>query len=232
MVSAESYPVATFEGEEHFAEAGALLLEDRTIEAVVIRGVAGAALFKLGLEPDKRGDCVREALFTDAPHLAKLDEYVQKHHTQQSLSKPYNITPLMATERIITRSGGTGIHIDSPFASDIYAPAGSFEGPLTLSVRIDRNKFSRTFRLKRTHTPLISSDHAGVNEKAKNHVYQQVTTASRTNYDNLYSIDQNPGDAVLMVNYPTPTIHAVDTPNKRLTRSMVASYLLLDRTVK
>lgn len=215
-----------FDGEEHLADAGALLLEHPEVHAVVVHNVGKAALFALGRQPDLRGAIAREALFSDAPHVAALDTYVQAHHTASPIANRYSLTPISQTQRILTRSGSIGLHYDTPFQSDIYAPIGSFEGPLTLSVRIDTTPAMRIFQVLRTHTPILSPSMTSPPDKHAQREVHRSLAAVKANRKMLHNIFQQPGDAVIIANYPTPTIHAVQASPEQVTRSMIASYLL------
>lgn len=220
-----------FDGGEHLAEAGALLLQRSEIHAVVVRNVGKAALFALSNKPSVRGDAVREALFTDAPCITELDAYVQTHHNNSLLAKRYALTSLADTQRILTRSGSIGLHYDTPFQSDLHAPVGSFEGPLTMSVRIDTSSATRIFQVRRTYAPILTTEAGEATNEHSLHLLQHTMHKTRANPDLLYDIDQRPGDAIIMLNYPTPTIHAVQNTPGELTRSMVASYLLHEALV-
>lgn len=227
----ELAPVMFFDGEEHLAEAGALLLQCPEVHAAVVHNVGKVALFALSNKPNSRGETVREALFTDAPSITELDAYVRAHHNNSLLAKRYALTSLADTQRILTRSGSIGLHYDTPFQSDLHTPIGSFEGPLTMSIRIDTTSATRTFQVHRTRAPILTAEADEATSEHSLHLLQHTMHKTRANPDLLHDIDQRPGDAIIMLNYPTPTIHAVQNTPGELTRSMVASYLLHEASV-
>lgn len=212
-----------FDGEERFADAGALLLEHPTVEAVVVRGVAKAHLYNLVHSPEPTTEDVRQALFTDAPHLAELDTYVQKHHAASQLSSRFSLETLVDTSRAIVKKGASGVHIDSPTLG--LTPPGTYEGPLSLSVRIDGSKMDRTFYVRRTNDVLTTD---GLLTLPTRQIYSTMGSVSPTFTTSLLAVPQQRGDAILFANYPAPTIHAVEVANRRATKAVVASYLLRD----
>lgn len=219
----ELAPVMFFDGEEHFADAGALLLEHPTVEAVVVRGVAKAHLYNLIHNTESPAKDVRQALFADAPHLAELDAYVQKHHAASQLSSRFSLETLADTSRAVVKKGASGVHIDSPTLG--LTPSGTYEGPLSLSVRIDQGRMDRTFYVRRTSNVLTID---GPQTLPTRRIYKTMSEVSPTFTTSLVAIPQQRGDAILIANYPAPTIHAIEVANRRATKAVVASYLLRD----
>jgi hypothetical protein len=219
----ELAPVMFFDGEEHFADAGALLLEYPTVEAVVVRGVAKAHLYNLIHTPEPSAEDVRQALFTDAPHLAELDAYVQKHHAMSQISPRFSLDTLADTSRAIVKKGASGVHIDSPTLG--LTPPGTYEGPLSLSIRIDQGRMDRTFYVRRTNDVLTID---GPQVLPTRNIYNTMSQVSPTFTTSLLAVPQQRGDAIFFANYPAPTIHAVEVADRRATKAVVASYLLRD----
>lgn len=219
--------VARYEGIASLVTAGEDVLSDSTIDAAVIHGLGEqvAALTgaisshtfywrDLGTENPELATLVEDTI----PEISTLSGMVERWWANQPSIAGYTISPHLANAWIRSRP--------IPPHFDVLSDEMAIDGPLTFSLRLDnRIDHLRTFRAKR-YTGLMTL--ATPPDQLEPIVERQKGLAARAakrRFNGLVRILQDPGDMVLFMNHPEPTLHAVST-EKDATTSLIGSYAI------
>ena len=217
--------VARYEGIEALATAGADVLSDDSIDAAVIQGLHEEAATmrrvaaKLPVrERDSDSLWLAQNMAKVLPVFNELDRTVAAWWANQQTPAGYSFVPQIQSAWL--RHRGIPAHFD------IFNDLMPIDGPLTFSLRLDTHVDNlRTFYAKRypgllAFSELIPSQTEGI----LNRQNQITNTIRRVGNTGMSKILQDPGDMVLMMNYPVPTLHAVDTVH---TLSLVGTYNII-----
>lgn len=227
--------VRWYDGQESLAEAGMTLLENPTIDMVIVRDVGTIGLQKtLGTSPfiGRSFYELRDLLYNEIPMFEDLDEVVTQWWAKQPLKDAYTLHTLHDTETIRAANRGIELHIDEPLY-DIHENVADarIEGPLTFSLRLDnlaRNQ--RIFRALRTHRSYLNR--YGIDIDTATELGAEIRRRFEAKDESRLAVaEQRPGDLVMFANHPYPTLHAVNNAfrprlGERPSKAIVCSYEL------
>ncbi len=187
-------------GPDALAEAGQAALYDRRVAGVLVRGVIDGDHMAGFLPDDEK---FLEQLYAAIPQWAELDKVIAAWST--NIGK----TAITASKQVhkakFIKESSTA-HLDKILKGTDYTP-----GPLTASLRIDRNDHLRrrfvARRFGRTtlnRKGILSTNAVHWAETWPAHIGLHVPSFGR-----FGRVEQRPTDVFIIPNHPAPAIHAI-----------------------
>ena len=200
-----SDPVVTrlveFDGPGRMVDAVGALLERPELDLVVVRGLLRPRAIRR-LHPGDPGR--REVLWAAVPRLREVTGLLAEWWSEHGYRDYRFVPPGFAPGN--HRRGGLVAHLD-PAEEDAY-----LYGPVTMSVVSSRE--GGTYLAERTSAVLCDEDRV-FDPAAFEELERAVSSPSSTARRLRTEVEQRRGDAVLIMNHPTPTLHAVEAEHGR-----------------
>lgn len=193
--------VATFHGPDTIVDAVEALLRTPALDLVVIRGLLSARE-ATRLRPDDAGR--RDMITAAVPGLGRVTEMLATWWDEHGYRDYRFVPPGFAPGNF--REGGLAAHLD-PEEADAF-----LYGPVTMSVVSSRS--GGVFLAERSVGSL--TDDLGRYDRGAFELLQAGAEHPGTNGRRLRTaVPQGRGDAVLIMNHPQPTYHAVEARRQR-----------------
>lgn len=197
----DSRRLAEFDGPDRIVDAVAALLGEPGLDLVVVRGLLRPRSLRR-LHPGDPGR--REVLWAAVPRLPEVTALLAAWWVDNGYRDYRFVPPGFAPGN--HRRGGLVAHLD-PGEEDSY-----LYGPVTMSLVSSRR--GGTYLAERTSAVLFDDDRLfdeGAFEGLERAASSPVVTTRRLRTE----VEQGRGDAVLIMNHPTPTLHAVEAEDGR-----------------
>ncbi len=193
--------LAEFDGPDRIVDAVAALVGHPDLDLVVVRGLLRPRAIRR-LHPGDPGR--REVLWAAVPRLREVTGLLAAWWSENGYRDYRFVPPGFAPGN--HRRGGLVAHLD-PGEEDSY-----LYGPVTMSLVSSRE--GGTYLAERTSAVLCDDDRtfdAAAFEELERAASSPSVTARRLRTE----VEQRRGDAVLIMNHPTPTLHAVEAEDGR-----------------
>jgi hypothetical protein len=222
--------VAYFRGTEGLEAAGQQLFDDSELDIAVVRGFADRA-------SELMDACTASPNFNQAPYINQdseeyarlfeaqipeikvVDGIITQWYKNWAENSRYLVEPRLKYGWL--RPSGITPHFD---LSTLVDNTTYSEGPLTISMRLDSDSDKhRVFYASRqnklnTADPTLTLDEVAAQQDAI------IVAAEANKFRDMASVVQRPGDIIIMLNNPTPTLHKVDAESG--TWGLVTTYCI------